>query len=262
MSSEIDQPVLEELYVVTLGQFRVSSDSRTIDEGAWVREKARILFQYFITNRSQFISRERIIYELWPDLDSEAARRDFKVALSAVNRALKGNQQRPAAAYIQRQGLTYGLNSSFVTVDADIFETKLGQGRREEKTDIQASISHYREGLEMYGGDYLPERLYDDWSSGERERLTTMFLLSSTALASLLLSADEPDEAILWSQRVTAVDLLWEEAYRIQIKAFGLKGNRPKSIQIYSRFRQILKEQLGLEPMAETTAIYNQIIGG
>ena len=263
MGSQIVEPTLDHLYIKTLGQFSVIKEGRSLEETAWVREKARILFQYFITNRKQFTSRERITYELWPNLDPERANRDFKVALSTINTALQGNRQgKRNIGYIHRQGLSYRLNrSTSITVDADIFETKLKEGRRIEKNNPQSSINHYREGLEIYDGEYLPDRLYDDWASGERERLTSIFLLGSTSIATLLLTIDEPDEAIIWSKRVTSIDPLWEEAYRIQMRAFNLKGNRPQAIQIYDRYREILEKHLRIEPMAETTAIYEQILG-
>ncbi len=263
MGSQLVEPNQDQLYVKTLGQFSVIKEGRSLEQTAWVREKARILFQYFITNRRQSTPRERITYELWPNLDPARANRDFKVALNAINKALQGNRQdKKNIGYIHRQGLSYRLNpSTSITVDADIFETKLKEGRRIEKNNPQSSIDHYREGLKVYGGEFLPDRLYDDWTSGERERLTSLFLLGSTSLASLLLTIDEPDEAIIWSKQVTAVDPLWEEAYRIQMRAFISKGNRPQVIRIYDHCREILEEHLDIEPMAETTAIYKQILG-
>ena len=91
--------------------------------------------------------------------------------------------------------------------------------------------------------------------------MTSLFLSGSTSLASSLLTIDEPDEVIIWSKHVTAVDPLWEEAYRILMRAFNLKGNRPQAIQIYDPYREIFKRPLDLEPMAQTTAIYEQILG-
>jgi DNA-binding SARP family transcriptional activator len=187
MGNQIVEPTLDHLYVKTLGQFSVIKEGRSLEETAWVREKARILFQYFIINRRQFTSRERITYELWPNLDPERANRDFKVSLSAINKALQGSRQdKKNIGYIHRQGLSYRLNpSTSITVDADIFETKLKEGRRIEKNNPKSSIDLYRAGLEVYGGEFLPDRLYDDWASGEHERLTSIFLLGSTSFASL-----------------------------------------------------------------------------
>lgn len=251
-----------QLFVTTLGQFSLVREGQVLEASVWVREKARILFQYLITNRKQFIPRDRITFDLWPDLDPEKASRDFKVALSAANAAIRGADEPDRdEEFILRQGLSYRLNEAApIAIDAELFERYLEKARKMETTDVKESIRLYRSGLEMYGGEYLPERLYDDWTSSERERLTTLFLLGSTSMAMLLLGTGEADEAIIWSERVTAVDPLWEEAYRIQMLAYNLKGNRPKAVQVYSRCRRILGDELGIEPMAGTTAVYNQIM--
>ena len=55
----------------------------------WGREKARQLFQYMVTHWRQLVLKERIVAELWPELDPDRADRDFKVALNALNSALE-----------------------------------------------------------------------------------------------------------------------------------------------------------------------------
>ena len=74
-------------------------------------------------------------------------------------------------------------------------------------------IALYRRALALYGGDYLPENLYQDWVAETRERLQRRYLNAATQVAELLLES-EPQEAIRWCETVLAVDPCWEEAYR------------------------------------------------
>ena len=114
----------------------------------------------------------------------------------------------------------------------------------------------------MYHGEYLPDAIYEDWSSGERERLAALYLTGAGHLARLLLDEGELIEAIDWSQKVLAVDNCWEDAYRLLMRAHVANGNRPLAIRTYRQCQEALANELGLEPMAETTGLFNQINAG
>jgi LuxR family transcriptional regulator, maltose regulon positive regulatory protein len=242
-------PPITPLTVHTLGYFAVWRGETRLEEKAWGREKARQLFQYLVTHRRRFILKERIVDDLWPELDSGRADRDFKVALNALNMA--------------RQGTSYGLSlEAPIEADIDAFEAGLTAGSQLASHDRPQAITCYRHALDHYQGDYLPDALYDDWASAERERLTTLYLAGSTRLAALLLQEGEALEATVWCQRVISLDRCWEEAYRLLMRGHMTTGNRPLSLRVYQQCRRALEEELAIEPMVETTRLYEQIIAG
>ncbi|MGD1994838.1 MAG: transcriptional regulator, partial [Anaerolineae bacterium] len=92
-----------QLRVQTLGPFRVWRGATEVTAQEWRREKARQLFQLFLTWRGKMMDRDRIVETLWPDLDPETAYRDFKVALSTLYRVLEPERDRGApSAYVVR----------------------------------------------------------------------------------------------------------------------------------------------------------------
>ena len=109
-------------------------------------------------------------------------------------------------------------------------------------------------------GDYLPDVIYEDWASAERERLSTLYLSGATRLARLLLDAGQTVEMLLWCQRVIRMDTCWEEAYRLLMRGYMANGNRPLAIRVYEQCRAALAEELGVEPMAETKRLYEEIV--
>jgi DNA-binding SARP family transcriptional activator len=247
------------LYIETLGHFTVYKAGVPFRDDIWKRKKARVLFQYLITSRTRFTARERIFEDLWPELDLSRANRDFKVALNALNSALDPDRSsREMSHYIQRQGSSYGIyQNAPLVIDVDRFERLLIAGSKAESTSSEQAISDYRQGLELYRGEYLPDCIYDDWTSSERERLTSLFLLSATRLSALLLAKGQTIELVNWCHRVIDIDPLWEEAYRLQMMAHLSTGNRPLVIQIYKLYQEILERDLGVPPMEETTRLYD-----
>ena len=250
-----------QLRVQTLGRFTVWRGDEKIPESDWGREKARRLFQYLLTYRRQHIPKERISGELWPELDAGRADRDFKVALNALQSSLEPDRPaRTPSTYITRLGGSYGLNPEApIALDVTEFEDGLAAGAAVEKQARTQAIDLYRRALELYHGEYLPDAIYEDWSSGERERLAVLYLASAGRLARLLLDEGQLIEAIDWSQKVLTVDNCWEEAYRLLMRAHMAIGNRPLAIRTYRRCQEALASELGLAPMAETTRLFNQI---
>lgn len=251
------------LRVQTLGGFRVWRRDSEIATTAWGREKALHLFQFFVTARRQFVHKEQIIDRLWPDIDIDRGDRDFKVALNALNKALEPDRNpREEAQFTHRYGLAYGLNFDSVWLDAEAFEQLVTTGNQalsEPAPRLQVAIDCYAAAVRLYGGDFLPERRYEDWTSAERERLQLLALNTMTALGELLLTRT-PLESLRLAQRVLAVDPVWEDAYRLQMRAFAVQRNRPLALKTYEACVRVLKEEFGVEPLPETTELYEQIL--
>ena len=256
------------LRIQTLGMFRVWLDGELLPARAWKREKAQRLFQFLVTTRlndsHQMLPKERIAAELWPRLDAQRADRDFKVALNAINDALEPNRSaRSLSHFVARYGPAYGLNpDAAITIDAEVFRSGLKSAARLERDDPGAAIEAYRDAIDCYAGDYLPDALYEDWASLERERLQTLYLTGAMRLAALLLRQGGFQETIHLCQSVLMIDRYWEEAYRLMMLSHALRGNRPLALRVYEQCRQALEDGLDLIPMAETTELYHAISRG
>jgi len=252
-----------ELHVQTLGGFRVWRDGEEVSTTAWGREKAIHLFQFFITMRRQYVHKEQIMDRLWPDLDLDKGDRDFKVALNSINKALEPEREpRSEPRFVKRYGLAYGLDFEQVWLDTEIMERLIATANQytlEATPDLQRACACYDAAVKLYHGDYLPERRYEDWTSAERERLQLLALNAMTTLAELLLT-QAPLESLRLTQRVLAVDPVWEDAYRIQMRAFVAQRNRPLALRTYERCTKVLADEFGVDPLPETTALYEQIL--
>lgn len=259
-----DKSEQKELHVQTLGGFSLWRNGVEIPLKVWKREKALHLFQFFVTNhrRATRMHKEQIIDRLWPELTMEQGDRDFKVALNTLNKVLEPERKRRAPShFIPRHDLTYGLNLEAVWIDSDVFERFMAAGNQMLHKQPEVAIAHYEQALALYQGDYLPERRYEDWSSAERERLQVLALGLMTTLANLLLHRN-PLESIRLTQRVLTIDPIWEDAYRTQMAAYLLQGNRPLALRTYQQCVAVLEREFGIEPLPETKALFEKIKNG
>jgi DNA-binding SARP family transcriptional activator len=246
------------IIVYTLGSFEVFVEGKKLNSKDWGRDKSIQLFQFFLLARNRkALLKDTIVDRLWEDdLDDQG----FKVALHGINKALEPDRKSHSETnYLQRNGHTYQLNTDNIFIDSFAFETLIKLGNQLVNDNMKASILAFRTALDFHKGSFLPDRVYEDWSADERERLQLMYLGASIQLAELLLP-ENPFESIQLCQQALLIDLAWEDAYRIQMLAYLKKGNRPMAIKTYQVCEKVLKEELGIRPLPETRKVYEGIL--
>jgi ATP/maltotriose-dependent transcriptional regulator MalT/DNA-binding SARP family transcriptional activator len=251
-----------QLRVQTLGGFRVWRGQVEVAARDWQRDKARQLFQLFLTERGRWLQRDELTERLWPQLSPESAARDFKVALNALNRAIEPARLADAAfAYIVRDGSAYRLRpEADLWLDAAAFRQECEAGLRLAAHEpTETAIAHLQSGVSLYRGDYLPDALYEDWANEERERLLALWLRTADTLASILIARGRHDEGLKLCEAILARDSCWENAYRLMMLAHVRHGNRPQAFRAYQRCIETLRTELAVPPSAETVSLYAQV---
>lgn len=247
---------LAELKVFTLGHFNLELEGEKIPDN-WGRDKAIQLFQFFIISRNRTaLHKEQIMDRLW---EGDGSDQVFKVALHGVNKVLEPKKTgRGNSKYIQRQGSSYKLNMDKVWLDGAAMESFLEIGNQSMAENKALAILAFQQAVELYQGSFLPNRVYVDWASTERERLQILALSGYLSLAELQLQK-QPNESIRLCEKALNIDQTWEEAYRIQMMAHMINGNRPQVIKTYIRCQDILDKEFGIEPLPATKQLYNTI---
>ena len=240
----------------TLGQFVLWRNGEKVSTKDWGRDKTVQLIQYLISYRNRHaLHKEHIMDHLWEEGDD----RDFKVALHGVNKVLEPNRpSRTEAIYVERQGVTYQLNLDLVWIDVEAIENYIIIGNKALAEYPKIAQEAYQNAIELYQGVYLPNRIYEDWSSEEREKIQVLILGALVNLAELLVPSN-PMESIRLAQEAIAIDKTWEDAYRIQMSAYIERGNRPQALKAYQKCADVLEEEYGIDPLPATKALLKAI---
>jgi DNA-binding SARP family transcriptional activator len=86
-----------------------------------------------------------------------------------------------------------------------------------------------------------------------------LFNDAAIRLGTLLLDEGLAHDAIGLGWRVLENDRAHEDAYRLLMRAHASLGERSTALRLYARCTSMLQEELGVEPMPETTALYNAL---
>jgi DNA-binding SARP family transcriptional activator len=250
------------LRIRTLGTFALWRGDQEVRDRDWRSSKARQLFQLLLTERGRTLPRDRILDTLWPEMVPDAAANNLRVTLNRLSKALEPDRPEGAPpSYVIQQGDSYSFNiNSDYQLDAEEFSAAVAEGQRAERRgQRQAAIAAYRRAVTLYGGPYLPDNIYEDWTVVERERLTMLFNDAALRLGTLLLDEGQAHEAIGLAWRVIENDQAHEEAYRLLMRAHASLGERSTALRLYTRCAQMLRQELGVDPLPETTALYNSL---
>jgi LuxR family maltose regulon positive regulatory protein len=250
-----------QLRIQTLGPFKVWRGNQEITPSEWRREKAKRLFQLMITYRYTMLDRDQILEFLWPSLDPETAKRNFKVSLSTLCKVLE--PERPAgtpSAYIVRDGTRYGLRpNADIWLDVEEMEKEIRQGDKLLNEKPDQALEHYRRALSFYQGDYLEECLYEDWCTEEREKILALYLRTADRMAELLAQKEAWEEVLSICRAILKRDPCWEQAYRWMMLAYARTGRPAQALKVFKKCTERLRKELQVDPSPATMKIYEEI---
>ncbi len=252
-----------QLRVRMLGAFELYRGDAKVGDREWRTARARALLQLLISNRGSYLPKDRVLEMLWPDLDEAAADNNFRFTLSSLNKLLEPHRgEGTSPYYVQRRGDSYGLDpQADIWIDTEEFESLIRHARSAQRGSPSEKLqarAYYQQALDLYLDDYLPEQVYEDWTSGERERLRELYFHAAGSLAELLLHDGRYDEVIQIARAVLRKDPCREDAYRLLMRAHLQRGDRTAALRAYQGCVAALERELGVAPLPETRQLYEQ----
>ena len=234
------------LQIRLLGQFDVRLDGKRI----LIPSRAgQSLLAYLALTAGTPHRREKLGGILWPDFSDDNARKNLRHELWRIRKAI-APQQPTTVAYLLAEEFTIAFNR-----EADYWLDAAQMERPE--LDLGSLISN----LSLYQGELLPG-FYEDWIVLERERIRRIFDTKMEQLLGQLIAAERWTAVQEQAERWLSLGNTLEPAYRALMLAYGSSGDMAKVSSIYQRCIDELNEQFGLEPSAETRALYDGLLKG
>lgn len=190
------------------------------------------------------LSRVHVVALLWPGLDETTARRNLRRELARL-------REIGVSDVVFAQGDQLGLAHGVVT-DAAAFEC-----------DLQAKAPD--DALHRWRGDVaeglaLPDAPeFVDWLAQQRGRWRQLRAQALEASAAACELRGDWLAALTRVQSLLEQDPLQEQRHRDAIRLHAALGQREAALAQYERCRVLLRDELGLAPMAQTEALVAQL---
>lgn len=240
------------LKVSLLGAPQISLDDVPVT--GFITRKAEALFFYLVvTGRAH--RRSALATLLWPDVPEQRAKKNLRDLLPSLRR-LVGDH-----LIITRDTVAFNQAAPY-WVDIDVLQTNLKQ------ITTATSVEAIRTATNLYRGEFLEgfhvrdAPLFEEWLLVERGYLRELQMQGLHTLTDRYMAAQDYRAALVVTQRLLAIEPWHEQAHRQQMLCLAYSGRTNEALAQYATCRQLLADELGLEPVAETTVLYEQIREG
>lgn len=211
---------------------------------------SRSLLAFLCLNRRHPHNRSTLTGIFWPEMSEERARRALSQALWQIRRNFPGLLD----IHLETIAISKGLS---LWVDAEIFEALVKPALDAAPLDERARQNLER-ALEFFGADFLEDD-YHDWALLERERLRELYLQALEQLGQLEKAAGRYAKALDLALRLARAEPSDEAAHREIMRLYQLLGQPEAAARQFELCRQILRQELGVEPEAETIALAEEL---
>jgi len=232
----------------------------TWDDGCLLRlpPTAEALFAYLVLFQNRSHRREVLVNLFWKERPYNKARRCLSTTLWRLKRELAESD---SCLDTSSYGAVKFENLQTHWVDTIAFEKKAVLALSQPVSDMDYNdILLLEEATQLYRGQLL-EDYYDEWVLQERERLNLLYLRCLGRLMRFYRRQENWAKGILYGQKILLVDPLQEQVHRELMQLHLKNGQRSLALHQYEFCRQVLNDDLGIEPMEETQAIYLHLLG-
>jgi DNA-binding SARP family transcriptional activator len=244
---------LPRLTLSFLGCFHVCLDDRPVT--CFKSNKVRALLAYLAVEADRPHRREALAGLLWPDRTDRDALSNLRYALASLRRTIGDHAATPPFLLITPQTIQFNPASDYWL---DVAE--LGRQIADGAEPVSAQF--------LYRGSFLPgfsiggAAPFEEWALLRREQISVQVMSLLGSLAAYHEARGDYQAAQSCARQQVALEPWSEEAHRTLMRVLALDGQRSAALHQYHTCRDLLRDELGVEPTEETVALYEAVRAG
>jgi DNA-binding SARP family transcriptional activator len=237
---------------------------------AFPLRKAQALLLYLAVEGGMH-SRGKLAALLWPDSETQVARKALRNALALLRNLLAAPAASPTQhSHLLSEGELLGLDPQTPReLDLDVVQRAWNEAQRlttppaeEQRAALVTGVQH---ALALVRGPFLDgfwlgeDAPFDEWVRQQQQQWQVRLQLICDRLSSWQEASGELEQAKATLVRWLALDPLAEEAYRRLMRVYLALGDPTAAARVYATCRARLAEELQIKPSAETVALAEHI---
>lgn len=248
------------LSISLLGAFQIVLDGRPVTD--FKSNKVRALLAYLAVEADRPHRRETLAGLLWPEWPNRDALSNLRYALSDLRGTIGDREADPPFLLISRDTLQLNPEGDH-WVDVTAFLERVstsGAGG--------TATEHLEEAVEIYRGPFMAGFSladcpgFEEWALFTKEQLSQQMAATLHTLSVTYEERGDYEQAQAYAWRLLELEPWDERGHQQLMRALALMGRRSAALNQYETCRRVLGKELGVEPSAETTALYRQIRDG
>jgi DNA-binding SARP family transcriptional activator len=236
-----------------LGPFEVRNDTTP---KLVVGRGERALLAMLALSPGQVVTITTLIDALWNpgDLPRDPANA-LQLRVSKLRRALS---ELGAADRVRRDGAGYRLDADPDEVDVCRFARLIDGARRSGEADH--AINAYDQALSLWRGEPLADFPGEAWTIVHAARLTELHLAAVGERAERMLTLGLYEQVVADLQPIVAAAPTRERLVGQLMTALFNAGRQAEALEVFTRTRIVLADELGIDPSRDLRAVMEQIL--
>jgi DNA-binding SARP family transcriptional activator/WD40 repeat protein len=230
-----------------LGPIEASLDGRPVALGPPQQRAVLAMLALQVNNT---VSTDRLVEGLWDERAPPSAHKLVQLYVSRLRKLLDG-----CAAEIVTRGRGYELRLEADQVDVARFERLVTAAM-----DAGSSNREARKALALWRGGALADVADEPFAGAEIRRLEELRLRAVELAIEADLAAGRHGEVIGELEALIAEDPLREQLHRQRMLALYRSGRQAEALKVYREVRELLVEQIGVEPGPELRRMHEAIL--
>ena len=243
---------METLRLQLLGGPRYFLDQRPLTDFTTMKARALLIYLAMMPGPH---SRDELAHLLWSDMPDRQAKKNLRNTLPNLKSLIGPHLM------ITRHTLALNRDQA-CEVDVDQFRAVLTTPQTSVGLEaLRDATALYRD--DFLSGFYVREApAFEDWALIEREHLRGIAIEGLLTLVECCLEQGAYELGLEATRRLLMLDPWRETAHQHRMRLLGYTGQRGAALVQYDICRQVMIEELGVEPMADTIELYEQIKAG
>jgi predicted ATPase/DNA-binding SARP family transcriptional activator len=217
--------------------------------------KERALLADLLVNAGRVVPADRLVEDLWGDDPPGNPANTLQGRVSALRRALG-----PAGGALATRPPGYVLEAGPEQVDAGRFERLVAEATAAAAGEGPRAARQLEEALGLWRGPALAEFADQPWAQAEAARLEELRLAATEALVELRLAAGGHAGLVGELEGLVAAHPTRERLRGQLMVALYRSGRQADALGAYQRAREVLAEELGIDPSPELQRLHHQIL--
>ncbi|MGH9251228.1 MAG: BTAD domain-containing putative transcriptional regulator, partial [Acidimicrobiales bacterium] len=240
-----------------LGPLQVNSDAGPI---ALPSAMERALLAHLVARAGRTVSTDELIDTLWRESPPRTAAKALQNHVLRLRKALEPGRD-GSPTLLVTDGAGYRLDIADDAVDARRFERLVGLGRRAyQEGRVEAAAATLGDALALWRGHAYAGLESTVFGSSEARRLEELQLVALEDRIAADLDLGHAREAVAELEALVHEHPLRERFWQLLVLALYRADRQADALAAYSRARDLLVEELGVEPSPELRRLQVQIL--
>ena len=234
------------IYIQMLGDFRMTYDGKEVLHGKNINGKVLELLLMLIYFRKSGIQRDRLLAELYGEIDDNLAANSLRVVLYRLRRTLEAAGL-PDGNYVTKKGGLYRWDSlgAEILVDTELFQRQAVAAL--EENDLAERVNLLEEALRYYRGDFLPMMIVDGWIAEASRKYRQLCFQCMRELADLLKAQRDYTKLLSYCDKALS-RYPYEEWQLIKLECLEATRDYQGVLQFYKQVENGYRKEFGMRP--------------